>query len=403
MTPDRRVALLLVALAAAGPAAAQDVRLRAIAPDDARGTAQAVVVEAGALVHTALLLPEDAGGRLDGSGDAGAQAARVLDSLQTALKAAGTSLDRLVRLHVYLTDASSTPAVERLLAGRFAGATKPAVTFVETARARDGVLVAMDAIAATGSSARPGTAARIVVPGLPRQARDGAHVAVQPSGPFVVVSGRAAQGEFDAAIAGTLEQLRADLEGVGLGFEHVVQVKSFVRDVSQASQLREIVAHAFGAPAPPQVVTEWLRAGAPAEIELIAAAPAVSAPVPADGAGVTYVEPISSRYSRVAFVHRGRPVFVSGLYGSSSDPGAQVTEMFDELRRVLTAAGSDMRHLVKATYYVSDTAADRAINDIRPTLFDAERPPAASKISVRGTGRPGKGSTFDMIAVTTER
>jgi hypothetical protein len=58
---------------------------------------------------------------------------------------------------------------------------------------------------------------------------------------------------------------------------------------------------------------------------------------------------------------------------------------------------------VKATYYVSDTAADRAINDIRPTLFDAERPPAASKISVRGTGRPGKGSTFDMIAVTTER
>lgn len=402
MTSVRRVALLLVALTAAGPAAAQEVRLRAIAPDDARGAAQAVIVEAGALVHTTLLLPEDAGGRLHGSGDAGAQAARVLDTLQTALKASGTSLDRLVRLHVYLTDASATPAVERQLAQRFAGASKPAVTFVETAPVRDGVLVAMDAIAATGSSARRGGAARIVVPGLPRQARDGAHVAVQPSGPFVVVSGRAAQGEFDAAIAATLEQLRADLQGVGLGFDHVVQVKSFVRDVSQAARLREIVAQAFGAPAPPQVVTEWLRAGAPAEIELIAAAPTLSAPVPA-GAAVTYVEPISSRYSRVASVHRGRPVFISGLYGSSSDPAAQVTEMFDELRRVLVAAGSDMRHLVKATYYVSDPAADRAINDIRPTRFDAERPPAASKISVRGTGRAGKGSTFDMIAVTAER
>ncbi len=399
----QRVALLLVALAAAGPAAAQDVRLRSIAPDDVRGTAQAVVVEAGAIVHTALLLPEDATGQLHGAGDAAAQAARVLDAVQTALEAAGTGLDRLVRLHVYLTDASSMPAVERQLAGRFAGATKPAVTFVETAPLGAGVLVSMDAIAATGSSARLGGAARIVVPGLPRQARDGAHVAVQPSGPFVVVSGRAAQGEFDAAIAGTLEQLRADLKGVGLGFEHVVHVKSFVGDVSQAARLREIVAQSFGAPAPPQVVTEWLRAGAPAEIELVAAAPPVSAPVTADAAGVTYVEPISSRYSRVASVHRGRPVFVSGLYGSSSDPAAQVTEMFDELRRVLAAAGSDMRLLVKATYYVSDTAADRAINDIRPKLFDAERPPAASKISVRGTGRPGKGSTFDMIAVTAER
>lgn len=403
MTPVRRVALLLVALAAAGPAAAQDVRLRAIAPDDARGTAQAVVVEAGALVHTALLLPEDAGGQLHGLADAGAQAARVFDNLQIALKAAGTSLGQLVRLHVYLTDASSTPAVGRLLAERFAGASKPAVTFVETAPARDGVLVAMDAIAATGLSARPGRAARIVVPGLPRQARDGAHVAVQADGPFVVVSGRAAQGEFDAAIAGTLDQLRADLKGVGLGFDDVVQVKSFVRDMSQAARLREIVAQAFGAPAPPQVVTEWLRAGAPAEIELIAAAPTLSPSAPAGAAGVTYVEPISSRYSRVAWVHGGRPVFVSGLYGSSSDPAAQVTEMFDELRRVLAAAGSDLRHLVKATYYVSDTAADRAINDIRPKLFDADRPPAASKITVRGTGRAGKGSTFDMIAVTAER
>jgi enamine deaminase RidA (YjgF/YER057c/UK114 family) len=74
--------------------------------------------------------------------------------------------------------------------------------------------------------------------------------------------------------------------------------------------------------------------------------------------------------------------------------------MFDELQRLLTAADSDLRHLVKATYYVSDATADRTINEIRPKLFDVSRPPAASKITVRGTGRPDRGSTFDMIAVT---
>jgi len=96
-------------------------------------------------------------------------------------------------------------------------------------------------------------------------------------------------------------------------------------------------------------------------------------------------------------------VFVSGLYGPSSDPVTQVAEMFEQLRRLLEAAGSDLSHLVKATYYVSDTAADERINTIRPTLYDPKRPPAASKIRVRGTGRAGKGSTLDMIAVTADR
>jgi hypothetical protein len=61
-----------------------------------------------------------------------------------------------------------------------------------------------------------------------------------------------------------------------------------------------------------------------------------------------------------------------------------------------------MAHLVKATYYVADKLADQEINAIRPTLYDPRRPPAASKLSVRGTGRTGKASTFDMIAVTVK-
>ena len=399
--PALRTALLLVALAGTGPSAAQDVRLRAIAPDAAAGTARAVVVETGALVHTALLFPEDGDGRLQQDGDARAQGAYVLDALQTALAAAESGLRHLVRLHVYLTDAASMPVLERVLAERFRGIAAPAVTFVETAPIRAGALVAMDAVAAAAPAASDVRARRLVVRGLPDQPLGGAHVAVQPEGPFVVVSGRAAQGELAAAVTGTLDQLRADLKGVGLGFEHVVQVKSFVRDISQAADVRAIVATAFDAPAPPQVVTEWLRGSAPAEIELIAAVPRTTTPAAGVSTGVTYVEPISARYSRVARVHTGRPVFVSGLYGTSSDPATQVAEMFDELGRVLAAAGSDLRQLVKATYYVSDPVADRAINDIRPTVFDAQRPPAASKITVRGTGRPGRGSTFDMIAVTS--
>jgi enamine deaminase RidA (YjgF/YER057c/UK114 family) len=264
---------------------------------------------------------------------------------------------------------------------------------------RAGVLVAMDAVAATPRRPPAAAPARLVVDGLPSNAGGGAHVAIQPEGPFVIVSGRAAPGEFEAAARGTMEQLRADLKGVDLGFGHAVQVKAFLGDMTRADELSRIVAGTFEGTAPPLVITEWRDSSLPVEIELVAAAPGAAG----GGERLTLVEPISSRYSRVARIFAGRPIFVSGLTGASADPVAQVREVFTELRRLLAAAGSDMRHLAKATYYVSDKAADQEINTIRPSIYDPARPPAASKISVQGTGRPGKGTVIDMIAVTTDR
>lgn len=375
------------------------VQLRAIGADAQRGRAAAVVVDEGALVHAATLYPVNAQDQLQGGSDAYAQATYVLGSLDRALRAAGTGLDRIVRLHVYVADASVTAAIDRLLAGRLAGATTPAVTIVESRMPRAGVLVAMDAVAATPRRPPAGVPARLVVERLPAIAGGGAHVAVQPEGPFVIVSGRAASGEFEAAVRGTMQQLHADLKGVGLGFEHVAQVKAFLGDMTRADQVRQIVAGSFRGTAPPQVVTEWRDASLPVEIELIATAPGASA----TGEQLTFVEPISSRYSRVARIFAGRPIFVSGLTGTSADPAAQVREVFGQLRRLLTESGSDMRHIAKATYYVSDEAADREINTVRPSIYDSARPPAASKISVQGAGRPGRATVIDAIAVTIDR
>jgi enamine deaminase RidA (YjgF/YER057c/UK114 family) len=262
-----------------------------------------------------------------------------------------------------------------------------------------GVLVAMDAVAVTARRPSSGSPpVRLVAEGLAPMVAGSAHVAVQPDGPFVIVSGRAAAGEFAAAASGTMEQLRGDLKTVGLGFEHVVQVKAFLGDMARANELRQIVAGVFTGVAPPVVVTEWRGGSLPVEIELVATAPGA-----AGAERVSFVEPISSRYSRIARIYSGRPILVAGLSGAAADSVAQVGEVFAELRRLLTLAGSDMRHIAKATYYVSDKAADQEINTIRPSIYDPARPPAASKISVQGTGMPGKGTVIDVIAVTTDR
>ena len=127
--------------------------------------------------------------------------------------------------------------------------------------------------------------------------------------------------------------------------------------MSQAERLEQIVAEFFvGARVPPQVVTEWRQESAHVEIELIAVSSR-----PRGGERVEYVEPVSGRFSRVARVNGGRPVLTSGLYGTSHDPIEQVREMFVELQHLMKEAGSDMAHLVKATYYVTDHLADQEI------------------------------------------
>lgn len=393
-------ALLLLALLLPVSGAAQpslDVTLRSVGVERGRGTATAVVVERGALVHTALLYPLDAEGRMQGGADPFAQASFALEQVARALDAGGSGLDRLVRLHVYVADATVTPAVERLMAARFTGATPPALTIVESRMPHDDVVVAMDAVAATSRREPAGAPARISLAALAPTAGGAAHVAVQPDGPFVIVSGRAASGEFEQAVAGTMAQLRGDLKAVGLGLEHAVQVKAFLGDMTKAAALQRLVAASFHGMAPPIVVTEWRNASLPVEIELVATAPGAQS----SGERLALVEPISARYSRIARVFGGRPVFVSGLTGRSAEPAGQVREIFEAMRRVLGECGSDMRHIAKATYYVSDKAADQEINAIRPSAYDPQRPPAASKISVPGTGHAGRVTTIDLIAVTT--
>lgn len=61
--------------------------------------------------------------------------------------------------------------------------------------------------------------------------------------------------------------------------------------------------------------------------------------------------------------------------------------------------GSDVRHLVKATYYVSDDGASKPLNVIRQKYYDPKRPPAASKATVPAVGVPDRSIAIDMIAV----
>ncbi|GAA4260656.1 RidA family protein [Dactylosporangium darangshiense] len=85
----------------------------------------------GELVAVSGQVPLDATGAVVGAGDAEAQVRQVFANLATALNAAGSGLDRVVKLGVYLTDLADLPAFRAVRDELFDPAAPPASTLVQ--------------------------------------------------------------------------------------------------------------------------------------------------------------------------------------------------------------------------------------------------------------------------------
>ncbi|MDR3635668.1 MAG: RidA family protein [Isosphaeraceae bacterium] len=398
---DRAIAASIVALAlAAGSPCGAAEGVREVGPNTETQTSSANVVPGSLhLVHTAQLLPLDAGGAVLAPGRPEAQVEAVLGQLDMVLREARSGADRLVKVNVYVARQDVVPVFRGVFARWMAGKARPAIGFVVGALADPRALVCVDAVAVTGEPPRIGPVSRQTLTALGGR-RTGAHVATLPAGGRVYVSGQAEAGsDIAQATRKTLAGLLSTLNHLGLGKSQVVQVKSFLQPIGAVDAVERELAEFFGAGAvPPLVFVEW-RMSAPIEIELIASSGRQDG-----GEAVEYLTPpqlkASPVFSRVVRINRGDTIFVSGLYGpSDSNGGQQVESIFKTLQAVLAEAGGDFRHLVKATYYVTDEDASRALNELRPRFYDPSRPPAASKATVAGVGEEGRSVTLDMIAI----
>ena len=113
------------------------------------GYSHAVVAD-GALVHVSGQVAFDKERKLVGKGDIAAQAMQTYANLKAVLEAAGSGLDRIVKLTVYVTDPRFTPAVREARA-KFLAEPFPASTLVVVAGlAEPELLVEIEAIATVG-------------------------------------------------------------------------------------------------------------------------------------------------------------------------------------------------------------------------------------------------------------
>lgn len=129
----------------AGSGEIREVR-SAAAPEPVGPYSQAVVHAGLVFASGQIPLDRDTGERVEG--DIEDQARRVIANLAAVLEAAGSSLDRVLRTTVYLTDLSLFPRVNAVYAEHFRGEPSPARATVQVAALPLGAEIEIDAIAA---------------------------------------------------------------------------------------------------------------------------------------------------------------------------------------------------------------------------------------------------------------
>ncbi len=377
--------------------------------DPGGGTSQVVCVEGACLAHTAQMFPLDAQGQLVGPDNVEAQTQQVLANLQKALALVGSRFEDIVRLEIHVTSPQTAEQVRKVLSAQFTGRTKPAVNWVATPLPIPGALVAADAVAVVAAEKLPAENQPGAPPirkrseqlsGLPTAA----HVAVLPAGGVAYLSGQPEKGETVAAAQKSLAALLTMLGQMGLGPEHVVQVKVFLGPIDQAEAVQKELVRAWEKGlAPPMTFVQW-KSSAPVEIELVAADP--PKPNEAIEKPVHYYNPpgveASPRFSRATRVRSTKILYIGSLWSPKPGKGdAQVKMIFSALEDLLRQNQSDLRHLVKATYYCADSASSKTLDALRSERFDPKRAPAASKAMVSGVAIPDRSVVLDMIAVPT--
>ena len=106
-------------------------------------------VTAGGLVFVSGQLPIAPDGSKLNDAPFEAQARQVLDNVALALAAAGSAVDRLVQVRVYVTDIQSWPAFNTLYAA-WAGSARPARAVVPVPMLHYGFKIEVEAVALAG-------------------------------------------------------------------------------------------------------------------------------------------------------------------------------------------------------------------------------------------------------------
>ena len=331
-------------------------------------------VKAGGLLYLSGTLAHDP----TAPSDVGSETRRTIERMRDVLVAAGSSLDDVVAVLVYLTSASDFPAMNQAYRAFWPG-DPPTRTTVITA------LVVPEARIEISMVAVPRGAERVVL--LP----DGWKRSPNPysyairTGSTVFLSGLVARRGSDNTFVGgdvraqtrtIMENAGELLTAAGLTLRDVVSSKIYLTRAADFAAMNEVYREFFPDAPPARATVQSGLAGPEAVVEITFVASSASRnAIGTPPSGL----PLSPA------IRAGQHLFVSGMLGNSpetaGDVAAQTRATLSRIDATLRDAGSSRADVVDALVYITDAASFGAMNGEYRAFFGADFPARATVVT----------------------
>ena len=335
-------------------------------------------VKADGLIYLSGTLAQDDTGALLHKGDVAAQTTRTIERMREVLAAAGSSLNEVVAVLVYLTRAADFQAMNAAYRA-FWPADPPTRTTVITG------LVVPDGLVEISMIAVPSGAERTIVhPKGWMQSPNPYSYAIR-TGDTLFLSGLVARrGSDNAFVSGdvraqtrtVLDNAREILAANGMTFANVVSARVYLTDAAGFAAMNEVYAEAFPAAPPVRATVVSGLAGAEARVEItLVASAATREAIGTPPAGI----PLSPA------VRAGSRLYLSGMLGNTPDTAgdtrAQTREVLNRISRTLSAAGASPADVVDSLVYITDAGDFAAMNEEYRAFFGSGFPARATVVT----------------------
>lgn len=352
-------------------------------------------IKAGGFIYLSGTLAQDQSGAIVGKGDVGAQTRRVIERMREVLTAAGSSLDRVVSVTVYLKSAADFPAMNDAYRAYWP-TDPPTRTTVITD------LVLPDALVELSMIAIPPGAERVVVQPEGWMRSPNPYSYAIRTGDTVFLSGLVSRngrdntvvtGDITVQTRAVMDNAAAILKAAGLSFANVVSSRVFLTDVANFQQMNDAYRQYFPSAPPARATVKAGLAGSQYLVEMTMTASTAPRQVVGQPSATVPISPA---------VRAGRRVFVSGVLGNTpqtkGDVAGQTREVLARISKTLSAAGASPTDVVDALVYLRDLSAFAAMNAEYRTFFAKDFPARATV----GTGLvPDDGLVEIMVTAVT--
>ena len=352
-------------------------------------------VKAGGFIYVSGTLAQDGSGVMVGQGDVGAQTRRVVERMRGLLEAAGSSLDQVLTVTVYLRRASDFQAMNDAYR-TFWPTDPPTRTTVITDLVLPDALVEMSMVAA------PKGAERVVIHPAGWIKSPNPYSYAIRSGDTLFMSGIVSRnGHDNSVVAGdvpaqtkaVLDNAREILAAAGMTLAHVVSARVYMPDGAGFQQMNETYRGYFPEAPPARATVIAGLAGPQYRVEIAMIASSSKKEVINAGARSPNLS---------AAVRVGKRIYLSGMLGNSEtnkgDAAAQSRDTLAKIRALLAAAGATPADVVDSLVYLTDLKDFDAMNGAYRPFFEKDFP--ARTTAGVGLLVPGGVVEIMMTAVT---